>query len=200
MAYSSPIVEKAIQEKHERKHHERVERARQQKTIENELPGRCLQHHDAKKELAAAERQYEIESENARLFQKLSAIEDLDSSKIIQPATSRPTVLGKPGIYTSHVGGHQTIDHINMDAGLNPASLHYAGKQPSSRPGSRANSRGPSPMRNSRAGSISGAAGVGTSVNGGLLWSGKLVRASVAPEEAGQSLETSGDLAAECSG
>lgn len=53
-----------------------------------------------------------VSQENARLYQKLSDITDMDSSKIIQPATSRSTILSKPGMYVSDVGGHLTIDHM----------------------------------------------------------------------------------------
>ena len=33
--------------------------------------------------------------ENARLFQRLAAVEDFDSSQAVQPTTSRATVLSK---------------------------------------------------------------------------------------------------------
>lgn len=128
-----PVASHLVQEKMERKameiHKERL--AGVTAVVDSSEPEHAdrLNGPCGKKAEMESERRFEIEAENARMAQKLLAIEKLDSSQVIRPDTSRSSISnanGRPGVFRSQ-NGLQVVDHINLTACCSPRSIHYRG-------------------------------------------------------------------------
>ncbi|GAX76765.1 hypothetical protein CEUSTIGMA_g4212.t1 [Chlamydomonas eustigma] len=61
--------------------------------------------YNPKKAESESERQFEIDAENLRMYERLKKIEDFDSTQVLRASTIRSSMNSTPGMFHSDVGG-----------------------------------------------------------------------------------------------